>query len=41
MPNNQYRAEEKLAIIEEIDCGELGVMAATYKYGISKTTLVK
>ncbi|MGO4272243.1 transposase [Paenibacillus sp. TAF58] len=41
MSKNQYRAEEKLAIIEEIGCGELGIMAAVYKYGISKTTLVK
>lgn len=36
-----YRAEEKLAIIKEIECGELGIMAAVYKNGISKTTLVK
>ncbi|WP_165822665.1 helix-turn-helix domain-containing protein [Paenibacillus montanisoli] len=41
MPKNQYHAEEKLSIIEEIERGELGIMAATYKYGISKTTLVK
>lgn len=36
-----YRAEEKLAIIKEIECGELGITAAACKYGISKTTLVK
>jgi transposase len=41
MPKIQYVAEEKLAIIKEIECGELGIMAAAYKYGISKTTLVK
>ncbi len=41
MPKIQYVAEEKLAIIKEIECGELGIMFAAYKYGISKTTLVK
>lgn len=41
MRKTQYLIEEKLAIIEEVDRGELGVMAAAYKYGISKTTLVK
>ncbi|WP_155971694.1 helix-turn-helix domain-containing protein, partial [Paenibacillus sp. Soil522] len=41
MSRVQYNAKEKLAIIEEIDSGELSVMAVAYKYGISKTTLVK
>jgi transposase-like protein len=41
MSRVQYNAKEKLAIIEEIDSGDLGVMAVAYKYGISKTTLVK
>lgn len=41
MSREQFQATEKLAIIEEIERGELGIMAATYKYGISKTTLVK
>lgn len=41
MPKIQFVAKEKLAIIKEIECGELGIMAASYKYRISKTTLVK
>jgi transposase len=41
MSRVQYNAKEKLAIIKEIDSGELSVMAVSYKYGISKTTLVK
>ncbi|SFM46734.1 Helix-turn-helix domain-containing protein, partial [Paenibacillus sp. 1_12] len=41
MSGEPFQATEKLAIIEEIERGELGIMAATYKYGISKTTLVK
>jgi len=35
MSRVQYNAKEKLTIIEEIDSGELGVMAVAYKYGIS------
>lgn len=41
MSTDQFYAMEKLAIIEEIECGELSIMAAVYKYGVSKTTLVK
>lgn len=41
MSKIEYFASEKLTIIEEIESGELGLMAAAYKYGISKTTLVK
>jgi len=41
MSKVEYCASEKLTIIEEIESGELGFMAAAYKYGVSKTTLVK
>jgi transposase len=33
MSRVQYHAKEKLAIIEEIESGELGLMTASYKYG--------
>lgn len=41
MSRVQYLAAEKLAIIQEIECGKLGLMGTAYKHGISKTTLVK
>ncbi|WP_157266053.1 helix-turn-helix domain-containing protein, partial [Paenibacillus sp. FJAT-27812] len=41
MSKVKYYASEKRTIIKEIESGELGLMAAAYKYGISKTTLVK
>ncbi|WP_019006532.1 transposase, partial [Cohnella laeviribosi] len=41
MPNKQYSASEKFAILQEIESGQIGVKAAAKKYGIPKTTLVK
>lgn len=41
MPKVKYHATEKLTIIEEIESGELGLMTAAFKYGVSKTSLVK
>ncbi|AHD05534.1 transposase IS3/IS911 family protein [Paenibacillus larvae subsp. larvae] len=41
MSKVQYNAKEKFAMIEEIESGELGLMGVAYKYGISKSTLVK
>lgn len=41
MPKVQYNASEKLAVLEEIESGQICVKAATKKYGITKTTLVK
>jgi transposase len=41
MSKVHYSATEKLAIIEEIECSDLGVMDAAYKYGVSKTSIVK
>ncbi|MGO4699530.1 helix-turn-helix domain-containing protein [Paenibacillus sp. 2TAB26] len=41
MSKVKYSASEKLTIIGEIESGELGSMAAAYKYGLSKTTLAK
>ncbi|USG64980.1 helix-turn-helix domain-containing protein [Brevibacillus ruminantium] len=34
-------ASEKLAILQEIENGQLGVMAVAKKYGLTKTTLAK
>lgn len=34
-------ASEKLAILQEIENGQLGIMAASKKYGLTKTTLTK
>lgn len=41
MPKVQYSASEKLAILREIECGQVGVMAAAKNFGVSKTTLAK
>lgn len=41
MPKVQFSALEKLAILQEIEYGQIGVMAAAKTYGISKTTLAK
>ncbi|QRG66678.1 helix-turn-helix domain-containing protein [Brevibacillus choshinensis] len=41
MSKVQFTASEKLAILLEIDSGQIGVMAAAKTYGISKTTVVK
>lgn len=39
MFKGKYNASEKLAILGEIESGQIGFMAATKKYGISHTTL--
>ncbi|QRG69427.1 helix-turn-helix domain-containing protein [Brevibacillus choshinensis] len=41
MSKVQFTASEKLAILLEIDSGQIGVMAAAKTYGNSKTTVVK
>ena len=41
MPKVQYSASEKLAVLREIESGQIGVVAATKKFGVSKTTLAK
>ncbi|WP_219836169.1 helix-turn-helix domain-containing protein [Paenibacillus sp. R14(2021)] len=41
MSSRKYSALEKLAILEEVSKGELGFLAATKKYGINKTSLMK
>lgn len=41
MSKVQYGAPEKLTILQEIESGHIGVMAAAKKYGITKTTLAK
>lgn len=41
MPRRQYSALEKLAILEEIECGESGFNAVGHKYGINTGTLWK
>lgn len=41
MLTKKYGAIEKLAILDEITSGEIGVKAAAKKYGITKTTLAK
>lgn len=41
MSKEQYSAPEKLAILDEIKRGKIGVKAATAKYSITKTTLAK
>jgi transposase len=41
MPKVQYSAPEKLAILQEVESGQIGVKAAAKKYGITKTTLAK
>ncbi|NHN34675.1 helix-turn-helix domain-containing protein [Paenibacillus agricola] len=41
MHTRKHTASEKLAIIQEIANGHIGVMAATQKFSITKTTLAK
>ncbi|MGM1049739.1 MAG: helix-turn-helix domain-containing protein [Bacillota bacterium] len=41
MPNKKYSASEKFIILHEIESGEIGIKAATKKYGIPKTSLTK
>lgn len=39
MIQRKLNAEEKLAILQEIESGQIGLTAASYKYGVSNTTL--
>jgi transposase len=41
MPKFHYSTSGKLAVLGEIESGQIGIMAAVKKYGIPKTTLVK
>lgn len=41
MQKNELSAADKLAVIQEIEMGLLGVKAAVEKYGISKTSLAR
>lgn len=41
MPKVQFSASEKLAVLQEVESGQIGVKAAAKKYGIPKTTLAK
>jgi len=41
MHKKKYTASEKLAIIQEIESGRIGVKAATIKFGVTKTSLAK
>jgi transposase-like protein len=41
MPEKKLTALEKLAIVQELESGDVGVKAAVRKFGFSKNTLVK
>ncbi len=41
MQKNELSAADKLAVIQEIEMGLLGVKAAVEKYGISRTSLAR
>lgn len=41
MPKVQFSATEKLAVLQEVESGEIGITTAAKKYGITKTTLAK
>ncbi|MGF7033515.1 transposase-like protein [Paenibacillus mucilaginosus] len=41
MSKEKYCASEKLAILEEVSSGKIGFIAATKRYGMNKTTLMK
>ncbi|WFA17232.1 transposase [Paenibacillus mucilaginosus] len=41
MSKEKYCATEKLAILEEVSSGKIGFIAATKRYGMNKTTLMK
>ncbi|QDX91194.1 transposase [Brevibacillus laterosporus] len=41
MPKVQYGAPEKFAILQEVESGQLGLMATVKKYRINKSTLAK
>jgi transposase len=39
MSKREYTASQKLAMVQDIECGHIGVKAAVVKYGVSKSTL--
>ncbi|MFS0556807.1 transposase [Brevibacillus sp. 179-C9.3 HS] len=41
MSKVNYSASEKLAVLREIESGQIGVMAVAKNFGVSKTTLAK
>ncbi|WP_340003550.1 transposase [Paenibacillus sp. FSL K6-0276] len=41
MERKRFTALEKLTILQEIECGQIGLKAAARKYGLSKTSVVK
>ncbi|MFC5452448.1 helix-turn-helix domain-containing protein [Paenibacillus aestuarii] len=41
MHKNKLNALEKLAILQEIESGQIGVKSAVRKYGFSESSLVK
>ncbi|WP_238357610.1 helix-turn-helix domain-containing protein [Cohnella zeiphila] len=41
MRREPFTASEKLSIIQELELGGISFVAAAYKYGVNKTTLVK
>jgi transposase len=41
MSTVQFTASQKFTIVQEVESGQIGVKAATQKFGITKTTLAK
>jgi len=41
MSSGKYSVLEKLTILEEVSSGQIGFLAATKKYGVNKTTLMR
>ena len=41
MSKKEHTASEKFAILQQIECGRIGVKEAVRDFGISKTTLAK
>lgn len=41
MPENKISASEKLAIVQEIESGRIGLKYAVSRFKLSKNTLVK
>lgn len=41
MPQIHYSASEKLAVLREIERGQIGIMDAAKNFGVSKTTVAK
>jgi len=39
MPKKRFSASEKLAILKEVESGQIGVLSVAKTYGISKTTI--